>query len=249
MRLLWHLVGRSSTGWFSLAADLSSILTWIRSGQKVLQSSIGWFNPAAVIQVESMKPTRFILPAIRKFLFLWHALSLWGLLFQWYMSNLQSTMNRYRYQHSCTRTGHTAWIQQRPHFYARFLLQSQKSGWVSQRTVTETIQKAFNIILLATYSPSLFAGPCEVPSMNLAITSNNGPRQSDLPTSTFFLCHCWSRTPLGRGGCTNTTNTMYKTHKAIQLLEEWRGGWYNQSIPMVTAGGIISPYLWLPLVG
>ena len=45
-----------------------------------------------------------------------------------------------------------------------------------------------------------------------------------------LLCHCWSRTPLGRGGCTNTTNTMYKTHKilylgvqqrkAIQLLEE-----------------------------
>ena len=37
---------------------------------------------------------------------------------------------------------------------------------------------------------------------------------------------------------------MYKTHKilylgvqqrkAIQLLEEWKGGWYNQSILMVT---------------
>ena len=115
--------------------------------------------------------------------------------------------------------------------YPRSLLQSQK--------------KTFNMTIMATYSPSLFAWPCEIPSMNLAITSNTGPRLSDLATSTFFLCHSWSRTLLERGGCTNTTNTMYKTHKilylgvqqrkTIQLLEEWRSGWYNQSIPMVTA--------------
>ena len=28
--------------------------------------STGWLNPAAAIQVESRKPTRFVLPAIRK---------------------------------------------------------------------------------------------------------------------------------------------------------------------------------------
>ena len=119
----------------------------------------------------------------------------------------------------------------------------------------QTIQRTFNKTLLAMYNLSLFAGPCEVPSMNLAIISNSDPRQSDLPIFIFFLYYCWSRTPLRRGRCTNTTNIMYKTHKilhlevqqrkVIQLLEEWKSGWYNQSISMVTTGGIISPYLWL----
>ena len=74
----------------------------------------------------------------------------------------------------------------------------------------------------------------------------------DLPTSAFLLCHYWSRTPLRRSGCKKTLQTMHKIlylkvqqRKAIQLLEKWRGEWYNQSIPMVTAGEIISFYLWL----
>ena len=40
---------------------------------------------------------------------------------------------------------------------------------------------------LATYSSSLSVGPCEIPSMNLAITSNSGSRQSDLPTPTSLV--------------------------------------------------------------
>ena len=116
-----------------------------------------------------------------------------------------------------------------------------------------------HLFLLDWCIANLFHQTCKVPSMNLAITSNNGPRQWDLPTSTFSLYHFWSKTLQRRGGCTNTTNTMYKIHKilhlrvqqskAIQLLEVWRGGWYNQSIPIVIAGDIISTYLWLPLMG
>ena len=89
------------------------------------------------------------------------------------------------------------------------------------RSLLQSQKRTFSMTLLAMYSLSLFAGPCEVPSMNLAITSNSGPRQSDLPTSTFFLCHCWSRTPLGRGGYTKATNTMYKS-TTIGISSLWR---------------------------
>ena len=120
--------------------------------------------------------------------------------------------------------------------------------------------RTFSMTLLAMYSPSLSVQLCEVTGINLLLTKElyctSCFWQPDLSPSTFFSCHYWSRILLGRGGCTNTTNTIYKTHKflylglqqrkAIQLLEEWRSRWYNQSIPMVTADGIISPYLWLP---
>ena len=36
------------------------------------------------------------------------------------------------------------------------------------------------------------------------------PWQPDLPTLTFFLYHCWSKTSLGSGGCTKATNRIYK---------------------------------------
>ena len=102
--------------------------------------------------------------------------------------------------------------------------------------------------LLAIYSLSFSVQLCEVTSIDLPLTKEfyctSCPRQPDLPPSTFLLYHCWNKTSLGRGGYIKTTNTIYKIYKflylgvqqrkVIQLLEEWRGGWYNQSISMVT---------------
>ena len=81
--------------------------------------------------------------------------------------------------------------------------------------IGRTIQRTFSMTVLATYSPYLSAQLCEVTGIDLPSTEQfyctSCPGRSDLPTSTFFLCHCWSRTPLGRGGCTKATNTMYKS--------------------------------------
>ena len=99
--------------------------TWSRterSWHSLGRSSVGWFNLAAAIRVESKKPTGFILPAIRELFlsetrikstrpaFLTATPSPTKLLIRWYTSNLQVTMNQCRYQYSCTGTGHTPWI-------------------------------------------------------------------------------------------------------------------------------------------
>ena len=175
-----------------------------------------WFNLAAATCVESRKPTGFIFPTIdiefvRSFRlaickpfcnthWVYQACLFYGytkpnkLFFMWYTSNLQATMNKCKYQYRCTGTGYTPWTPRQSHLRVykgrnpRFFLHSQKSGWVSQRAVIrQTIQRTFDITLFATYSPSLFAGPCEFPSINLAITSKNGPQQLDFPTPTFFF--------------------------------------------------------------
>ena len=71
----------------------------------------------------------------------------------------------------------------------------------------------FLINMLAIYGKSLPAGPYKVSSVDLAINlkSSIAPLAPDdkiyLPTST---CHCRGRTPPGRGGCTKSTNMMYK---------------------------------------
>ena len=107
-----------------------------RLRQRVLQSSVEWFNPAAAIRVESRKPTGFILPAIREF--------------SPSMTHIESMRTAVAAIH-VKPTVHdelvqiltqmhwdqlrSPWIQSRPHLrvykedlHPRSLLQSQKSG-------------------------------------------------------------------------------------------------------------------------
>ena len=100
-----HNVYTSSTWWFNQAGDPSSDLTMQLQYKWNLWSLLGLF----FLQYAS-------------FPFPWHILSLWRLLLQQYMSNLQFTMYRCRYQHSCTGTGYTPWIQQWSYLHTCFLL-------------------------------------------------------------------------------------------------------------------------------
>ena len=173
--------------------------------------STRWFNLAA-IRVESKKPTGFILPTIdieftRPILptirepfcnthRVHHACLSYGrtepnkLFFMWYTSNLQATMNQCKYQYRCTGTGCTLWTQLRSHLrvYKRasipalcFRAKREPSVWPCWLRIAHLLPPG----LWCVANP-FSVRPCEVPSMNLAITSNSGPRQSDLPTSTFF---------------------------------------------------------------
>ena len=75
----------------------------------VKRNCVGWFNLAAAIQVESKKPTGFILPAMRELflsetriestrpIFLMAIPSPTNLLVRWYTLNLQPTMKQGRY--------------------------------------------------------------------------------------------------------------------------------------------------------
>ena len=58
-----------------------------------------------------------------------------------------------------------------------------------------TIEKTLSITVLAMYSLSLSTRPCEIPAMNLAITSNSGLCQSDLPTFTSLVSLLEQDTP------------------------------------------------------
>ena len=95
------------------------------------------------------------------------------------------------------------------------MLQSQRSGWVSQRVVIkQTIQRTFSMTLLAIYSPSLSVQLCEITGIDLLSTEEfyctSCSRQPDLPPFSFFLYHCWSKPPLGRDGYKWTLQTIYK---------------------------------------
>ena len=101
--------------------------------------------------------------------------------------------------------------------------------------MTGIIQITFSMILLATYSAFPLPGlQCIANPFPLDLVSMHGfghqpwrvdfitcLRQPDLPTSIFFLCHCWSRTPLGRGECTKAINTIYK-NATIGISSLWR---------------------------
>ena len=129
------------------------------------------------------------------------------LLFWWHTLNLKPTMNRCRYQQSYIGTGHTPWIQLRPHLHVykedlnpHSLLQSQKSGWVNRRAVIgQIIQRIFSRTLLATYSPSLSVQLCEVTSINLPSTEEfyctSCPGQSDFPKPTSLVSLLEQDTP------------------------------------------------------
>ena len=67
------------------------------------------------------------------------------------------------------------------------LLQSQKSGWISQKVLAgQSTQRIFSMTLLATYSLYLFAQFCEITGIDLRLTERfdctSCPRRSDLPT-------------------------------------------------------------------
>ena len=144
-------------------------------------------------------------------------------------------MKRGRYQYRCTGIGHTLWTQRRSHprvykevvipaFCFRAKRADEWAGelWLDELYKEPSVWPCWLSIAHLFWLDWCIANPfhrtCEVPSMNLAITLNSGLRQSDLPTSTFFLCYCWSRTPIERGKCTNTTNTMYKTNKIYPAI-------------------------------
>ena len=90
------------------------------------------------------------------------------------------------------------------------LLQSQKSGLVSRRIMAgQLTQKISSMTLLTAYSPAFLV---RLVSLIALVAPGN-----QIYLHLCLLCHCWSRTSLKRGGCTNTTNTMYKTHKIPHL--------------------------------
>ena len=78
--------------------------------------------------------------------------------------------------------------------------------------------------LLATYSPSPSAGPmmCSKSffrqtlwarrdlAINMTSWLHHLPPGNQIYLHLRLLCHCWSRTPLRRGGCKKTLQTMHK---------------------------------------
>ena len=116
--------------------------------------------------------------------------------------------------------------------------------------------------LLVTYSPYLSSQLCEVTGKDLPSTEyiycTSCLRQSDLPTL-ISLVSFLERDTTRKGRVykhykyhvQNTQNSIFRgaatqSYLAIRRVKRRVD---NQSIAMVTAGGIICPYLWLPLVG
>ena len=77
------------------------------------------------------------------------------------------------------------------------------------RSLLHRQKKTFSMTLLATYSPSFLRGLVRFrawiwPSPQTADPGNQ------IYLHLCLLCHCWSRTPLGRGGCKRTLQIMHK---------------------------------------
>ena len=181
--------------------------------------STRWFNPAAAIQVDFKKPIGFILFAMCKLfsfeihikftrpIFLMAIPSLTKLLLRWCTLNLQPTINRGKYQYRCIGTSHILWTERQSHLrmYKEFVIpvfgfKAKKADeWAVELWLDKLYKKRsvwlFWLSIVYFFWPdrciaNFFYQTCKVPSMNLAIISNSGPRQSDLSISTFFLYHC-----------------------------------------------------------
>ena len=160
-------------------------------------SSTRLLNPAAAIRIESRKLTRFVFPTIHKSFWDSHWVHQACLSYShtepneiaFLVVHIKPTSDNKPLQksiqihwdrlHALNLTAiPNTYLQEG--FHPRLLLQSQK--------------RTFSMTLLATYSPSLSVQLCDVTGIDLLSTEEfyctRCPHQSDLPLSTFLLCHC-----------------------------------------------------------
>ena len=140
--------------------------------------SINWFAPITAIRVESKKLSKFILPTIGILLIKPILCTIYGLFLL--VIHIKPTSDNELVQiprqinwdrlHALNSTAIlSTYLQEGLH--PRSLLQSQKSRWISRKDMIRwTLQRTFNMIVLAMYSLSFFAQLYEVIDIDLPST-------------------------------------------------------------------------------